>query len=408
MTKLGKYNLHESLGQGGFATVYRATHATLQTEAAVKVLSAALVENEQARARFVREAQAASLLSHPNIAQVIDLDEADGQFYIVMDYFPGGDLKRWAAMNAPLPRPDLLRILAQTAAALDYAHSQGMLHRDVKPSNILIDAAGDAHLSDFGLVRPADAPHLTQIGSVVGTAAYISPEQAEARPEMDGRADQYSLAVVAYELLAGNPPFAGETPTAVSLMHVTKAPPAPSSLCAEVPAEVDQVLLRGLKKVPAERYATCSELVKALEEAFRVSDQRRLREAVEQAGSLLAEGKFDEVRAILDGARKLLGERPELGEALAELEKARHQAQAYEQGVQAWLAAQAKAQAVLELLPDYPDPQGVFAGLGLRKPRWRMPSLDEFKRQAPVGLLLGLPAAALLIYLAFLIITMRR
>ena len=405
MTKLGKYNLHETLGQGGFATVYRATHATLQTEVAVKVLAPALVDDEKARQRFIREAQSASALNHPNIAQVIDLDEADGQLYIVMDYFPGGDLKRWAADHAPLERIDLLRILGQAAAALDFAHSQGMLHRDVKPGNILMDANGNAHLGDFGLVRPADAPHLTQIGSVVGTATYISPEQAESRPDIDGRADQYSLAVVAYELLAGAPPFSGDSSTAVSLLHVTKAPPAPSSLSAEIPAEVDEALLRGLEKKPAGRYPSCSDLVRALEDAFRASDQRRLREALELARVLLAEGKFAEVHNCLDTARRLLGEHPELGEALAELDKARQQAEAYEQGVKAWQSSKQKAQAVLDLLPDYPDPQDVFSALGLRKPSWRFPSLAEIARQAGVGLLLGLPVAALLIYLAFLIIT---
>jgi serine/threonine-protein kinase len=405
MTKLGKYILHENLGQGGFATVYRATHATLQTEVAVKLLSPALVDDEKSRQRFIREAQSASALNHPHIAQVIDLDEDGDQFYIVMDYFPGGDLKRWAEAHAPLARSDLLRILGQMAAALDYAHAQGMLHRDVKPGNILIDLAGNAHLGDFGLVRPADAPHLTQVGSVVGTATYIAPEQAESRPDIDARADQYSLAVVAYELLAGAPPFSGDNSTAVSLLHITKPPPAPSSQNPAVPVEVDDVLLKGLKKAPAERYPTCAALVKALEEAFHLSDQRRLREALEQARGLLAEGKFAEVRSCLEYARSLLGERPELAEALVELDQKRHQAEAYEQGVKAWQSARQKAQAVLELLPDYPDPQGVFATLKLRKPRWHLPPVAEIARQAGVGLLLGLPVVALLLYLAFWWIT---
>ena len=404
MPTLSKYTLHEELGRGGFATVYRAVHTNLGTQVALKVLNPALNEDETARQRFMREAQAASALDHPHIVRILDMDEDRGQVFIAMEYLEGGDLKHWIEAHGPLARPDLLRILEQVASALDYAHALGMLHRDVKPGNILMDAAGVARLSDFGLVRPPDAPHLTQIGSVVGTAAYVSPEQAEARPEIDGRADQYSLAVVAYELLAGQLPFQGESATAVSLMHLTKAPPTPSSLNAEIPAEVDEALLKALAKQPAERYASCSEFVRTLGAAFQSSDLRRFRELLADGRALLAEGQYDQVRQRLEAARSLLGERAELRDALAELETARRQAEAYEQGVKDWQTARQKAQSVLDLFPDYPDTQGVFDTLGLRKAPRRMPPAKEIARQVVVGLLLGIPAAMAVLYLGLRII----
>lgn len=399
MTALGKYTLHEELGRGGFATVYRATHATLGIEAAVKVLGPQMAADEKARRRFVTEARLAANLEHPNIVRVLALEESAEPPYLAMEYMPGGDLKRWALAHQPPERAALLRILGEAAAALDFAHAQGVLHRDVKPGNILLDENGTAHVSDFGLARPAGAPHLTQVGSVVGTASYISPEQAEARPEIDGRADQYSLAVVAFELLAGQLPFRGENSTAVSLMHLTKPPPAPSSLNPEVPAEVDQILLKALAKAPPDRFPTCQAFVAALGEAFEASDLRRLRELLDEARRLLAEGSHPAAREKIDEARRLLTGRPEQGSALAELERLRQAAELYDTALAGWQNATAKAQAALDLAPDYPDAQGVFELLGLRKAAARRPSLKELGRQAGVGLLLALPLVLLAFYL---------
>ena len=401
---LGKYTLHEELGRGGFATVYRATHATLQTEAAVKVLSPALAQDDKARQRFMREAQAASALDHPHIVRILDMDEDQGQVFIAMEYLPGGDLKCWIKEHGPLARPDLLRILGQVAAALDYAHGKGMLHRDVKPGNILLDASGGAHLSDFGLVRPADAPHLTQLGSVVGTATYCAPEQAEARPDIDGRADQYALAVVAYELIVGQPPFSGESSTAVSLMHVTKPPPPPSSQRPEVPAEIDETLLKALAKQPGQRYASCNEFVRALEAAYKDSDVRRFKEMVAEARQALEGGDYAALRQRLDAARTLLPDDASQRDLLLELDQTRQQAETYQQIGKDWHSAVQKGQAVLEAFPDYPDPQGLFLALELRKLR-RLPPRLEKALQIAAGSLLGLGGLALALYLAFIWIT---
>ncbi len=405
VTRLGKYQLHEELGRGGFATVYRATHETLGTEVAVKVLNPSLAGDEQARARFIQEAQTASTLEHPHIVRIDDLDQDGEQVFLAMEYLSGGDLKSWlAAQEGDVPRAQLLNVLRQVAAALDYAHSQGVLHRDVKPTNILMDPDGNARLTDFGLVRVANTPRLTRVGAVVGTASYTSPEQAEGK-ELDGRADQYSLAVVAYELFVGELPFTGEASTAISLMHVTKAPPVPSNLNPAIPPEVDEVLLKALSKAPGERYPTCTDFVDALQAAWEASDRAEIRRLIEEARRLLAEGEYDAMRQHLEQARTLLANRPEMGEALAELERARQTAQTVEQMNAAWETAMRKARDVLDLAPDYPDPQDVFVTLGLRKKPWVPPPFPEVARQTALGLGIGLPLSALVLYMAFLFVT---
>ena len=404
MTQLGKYQLHEELGRGGFATVYRATHETLGTEVAVKVLNPALAGDEAARGRFIQEAQTASDLEHPHIVRIDDLDQDGEQVFLAMEYLPGGDLKSWLGQRGDTRRGEILKLLSQVAQALDYAHQQGVLHRDVKPTNILLDADGDAHLCDFGLVRVADAPRLTRVGNVVGTASYVSPEQAESKP-LDGRADQYSLAVVAYELFVGELPFTGEASTAISLMHVTKPPPVPSSINPDIPTEMDEVLLRALSKTPEERFVNCETFIKTLEGALEASERAHIRLLMTESRELLAKGDYATMRERLEEARKMLANRPEMKETLAELESARQAAQNYEQISKGWDTARRKASDVLELFPHFPDPEGVFATLGLRKAHQKPLPLSELVRQIALGLGIGLPAAALLIYLAFLYIT---
>ena len=404
MTQLGKYQLHEELGRGGFATVYRATHETLGTEVAVKVLNPALAGDEAARGRFIQEAQTASDLEHPHIVRIDDLDQDGEQVFLAMEYLPGGDLKSWLDQRGETQRGEILALLAQVAGALDYAHQQGVMHRDVKPTNILLDADGNAHLCDFGLVRVADAPRLTRVGSVVGTASYVSPEQAESKT-IDGRADQYSLAVVAFELFAGELPFTGEASTAISLMHVTKLPPVPSSLNPDVPNDVDEVLLKALAKEPDNRYATCAAFIEALDGAWEASEREYIRKLMAESRELLAQGDYTAMRACLDEARKMLANRPEMSETLAELESARQAAQTYEKISKGWDTAERKARDVLDIFPSFPDPDGIFVTLGLRKAPRKLPPPSELVRQVALGLGIGLPAAAFILYLAFLYIT---
>lgn len=394
MTTLGKYELHEVIGKGGFGTVYRATHRSLGSEAAVKVLDPAHVEGSS-RQRFDREAQVAASLDHPHIVRVLALGEENGQVFIAMEYFPEGDLTRWIKDHGPLSRTDMLTLLADVAAALDYAHARQAWHRDVKPGNILMDAAGHAHLGDFGLVAQPDAPHLTQIGGVVGSPAYMAPEQAEGRP-LDGRADQYSLAVIAYELLVGKAPFQAESSTSIALMHLTQPPPVPSQVNPEVPAEVDTVLLRGLAKKPDERYPSCGELVRALEAALQESNARRFRQLLAEVREHIQAGQPEKADAWLMDMARLAPSAPQGPALLQALEAELGHARQYAALVQTWEAARRQAASALEHAPDLPDPQGIFPLLGLRDaPR---PPLLHTLKSVGLGLLIAaLPAFLILV-----------
>lgn len=401
---LGRYELLAEIGQGGYATVYRARHTTLQHEVALKLLSAFWSGADEARARFIREAQTAAALSHPGIVRIDDLIiQDDGQLYIVMEYMPGGDLRAWMAARPKASWRERLELIRPIAEALDYAHARQIWHRDVKPSNILLDERGKARLGDFGLVHIQDsrAPHLTTLGSIVGTAAYMAPEQAEGKP-VDGRADQYALAVVIYELLTGDVPFKGETSTSILLGHVTKPPPAPSAVNPALPTAVDDVLLQGLAKNPAERFASCSALWQALQGAFLAGERSVFRALLAQAEAALQAGDLDGVRARLEEARRLLPNVPELRDELGQLDEARRNAEAYDACAAEWQNARRHAQTVHDLDPAYPDPDGVLAALGLQAARRDPAVLRRAAQQVGVGLLIGLPVIALLYWLAFL------
>ncbi len=409
MTNLGQYTLQEELGRGGSATVYRATHGALGNQVAIKVLSPELSGDENARKRFTQEAQIASALEHPNIVRILDLDDDRGQIYIAMDYVSGGNLKKRSTEPGSLSQEGILHILGQVAEALDYAHSKGVLHRNIKPANILLAQDGSAHLCDFSLISLADASQpIPLLGSMVDTASYISPEMAEGKT-LDGRADQYALVVVAYELLAGNLPFAGGSSTATALLHITRQPPDPCSFNPHLTGEVSEVLLKGLAKDPSQRYATCCEFSQTLATALESSQLRQYRELLAQSRSLLEVGKLGEARASLDSASKLLPDRPELLDAISEIEaasqSASQSAKNYEQVLTSWQTAQQNAKDVLALFPDYPDPLGIFAALDLRKPGWSLPGLRELALQVGLGLVLGLSLLSLVLNLAFRWIT---
>jgi serine/threonine-protein kinase len=286
---------------------------------------------------------------------------------MVMEYVPNGDLKQWAKNHAPLTVRAAVDLLQPIADALDYAHSQGLVHRDVKPSNLLLTARDTLKLSDFGLVKAARAGGGTATTALIGTPTYMSPEQAQSQP-VDGKADQYSLGVVMYELLTGKPPFVGETPVAISLLHATKMPTPPSQARAEVPPEVDDVLLKALAKKPDQRYATCAEFLKALRLSVGASEARRFKDLLTEAQQLTARNNFEEARARLSEAGALSPNRPEVAAAVEDVTQRETWFNWYTEGVTAWRAAQQKAQAVLELAPQHPDPQNILVALGLRLP----------------------------------------
>jgi Tol biopolymer transport system component/tRNA A-37 threonylcarbamoyl transferase component Bud32 len=268
---LGQYQIVEQVGKGGMATVFKAYQPGLDRYVAIKVLPAYYAHEEGFSARFVREARAIARLDHPHILPVHDFGQSDGLTYIVMKYVAGGTLKD--RLGQPLTVKETLGILKQVAAALDHAHDLGILHRDVKPGNILIDDKGWVYLSDFGLAKMVEGSvQLTGTGVGVGTPAYMSPEQGQGL-HVDERTDVYSMGIILYEMLTGRVPYEAETPMAVVVKHITSPLPLPRSINPAIPERVERVILKALAKDPNDRFARTGELVNALEAAVAQSEQ---------------------------------------------------------------------------------------------------------------------------------------
>ena len=247
--KLGRYVLSRKIGAGGMAEVWEAFDEGLHRSVAVKVVRDEIAGEAEFRERFIREARLAAQLEHPRILPIYDFGTEAGVTYLVMPLLPGGSLKE--RISGPMPADEAVEALAAIAAALDHAHGRGVLHRDVKPSNVLVDASGSLLLADFGLAKnTAVSSELTVAGMVVGTPAYMAPEQAIGRP-VDARADQYALGIVAFELLTGRTPFRSESPFAILDKHLREAPPPPSSFVPDLPPEVDAVLAKALCQAAA-------------------------------------------------------------------------------------------------------------------------------------------------------------
>jgi putative two-component system response regulator len=261
-TYVGPYRILDRIGQGGMATVYRAHHPALDRYVAVKILPEFLADDETYRERFQIEAQSVAKLRHPNILSAFDFGQKAGIPYLVMELVEAGTLAD--RVGSPMGLQEVVQFLRPIASALDHAHAQGVLHRDIKPSNILIRQDGTPVLADFGLAKLArSVKKLTEIGTVFGTPEYMSPEQVTGETPGPGT-DQYSLSVVAYEMLTGRLPFHGDTPGAILISHLRHPMPATRELPGELSAHVDQVLSRGMAKDPRDRYPSVSELIAAL------------------------------------------------------------------------------------------------------------------------------------------------
>jgi eukaryotic-like serine/threonine-protein kinase len=262
---LGKYQIYEKLGEGATAEVFHAHDTVLGRDVALKILKPALVPDTSAFGRFILEAQAAAKLFHNHIATVLDMGEAEGRYFIAMRYVPGRSLDKILKDDGPLPWDDVGRMAQQIGAALDYAHGEGFLHRDVKPSNIIRDASGDFWLTDFGLTRAMMSTGLTShTGAVLGTPAYIAPEIWNGE-EADPATDQYALACVVYEMVTGEVLFSGETPPAIMTAHVLHGFEFNTAFHQKAPEGVDTVLTRALSKNSAERFGDMSAFLNALE-----------------------------------------------------------------------------------------------------------------------------------------------
>ena len=266
-TTLGAYEVHEFLGQGAMGTVYRAYHAGLARVAAVKVLQA-IAPDPDATARFRREAQAIAQMRHPNVLNVYDFGEYQGTPYMIVEYMPGGSLSDRMKAGERFDRSTTLHLLEGIAAALDYAHGLDIVHRDVKPANVLLDGIGNPVLADFGLAKLLQSASVKTVSGVTtGTPAYMSPEQVMGST-VGPPADTYALTTMAYELLAGAIPFEGEGMLELLYAHVHREPPAASSRNPDLSSAVDAVLARGLAKDPVSRWETGSAMVVALRGAL--------------------------------------------------------------------------------------------------------------------------------------------
>ena len=263
-----RYRHPERIARGGMGEVFRAEDRDLARVVAVKVLSEHYADNDATRGRFTREALAAARLSNaPSTVTIFDVGEYRGRPYIVMEYLPGGSLADRLNAEGAQPVGRALEWLGQAAAALDAAHRGGIVHRDVKPANLLLDDDGRVKVADFGVASAADLGSFTEAGTVVGTAGYLAPEQARGERAIPA-SDLYALAVVAYELLTGTRPFERESSTAEAMAHVSAPIPPASAANPELPPEVDDVLARGLAKDPQHRFTSGSELVAALRDAL--------------------------------------------------------------------------------------------------------------------------------------------
>jgi beta-lactam-binding protein with PASTA domain/predicted Ser/Thr protein kinase len=263
----GRYRIVRKLGSGGMANVYLAEDQELGRRVAIKILNDRHAGDEQFVERFRREAKNAAALSHPNIVSIYDRGEAEGTYYIAMEYLDGKSLKELILERGPAPVSVAVDYARQILAALRFAHRNGLVHRDIKPHNCLVDAEGHVKVTDFGIAR-AGASQMTEEGSIIGTAQYLSPEQARGT-QVDQTSDLYSLGIVLYEMLTGSVPFTGDSPVEIAMKHLSATPEPLTAKRPDIPKALEQVVLRALAKNPASRYQSADEMDADLERVAR-------------------------------------------------------------------------------------------------------------------------------------------
>ncbi|MDO8736688.1 MAG: Stk1 family PASTA domain-containing Ser/Thr kinase [Thermoleophilia bacterium] len=259
-----RYEIIRRLGSGGMADVYLARDTQLGRQVAIKVLYKRYARDEEFVARFRREAQSAAALNHPHIVSIYDRGEAEDSYYIAMEYLEGRSLKEVITEEGPLETAQAIDYAEQMLRALQFAHENNVIHRDIKPHNIVINDRGQLKVTDFGIARAGSSPSVTETGSIIGTAQYLSPEQAKGKA-VEQSSDLYSLGIVLYEMLTGRVPFEGENPVAIALKHLSDEPVPPQALVPGVPDNLNAVVMRALAKDPRDRYPGAEEFLADLE-----------------------------------------------------------------------------------------------------------------------------------------------
>ena len=270
MDRIGRYKIVRELGRGAMGVVYHAIDPNIGRPVAIKTIQLGAgrkpEEQERLRERLFREARSAGILSHPGIVTIYDVEQQGDLAYIAMEYVDGPTLDQLLAPGQAVPPERMFSVLAETAAALDYAHAKGIVHRDIKPANLMVTADGAVKITDFGIAKVTASEQFTMTGSIVGTPHYMSPEQVQGKP-LDGSSDQFSLAVIAYEMLTGEKPYTGEHLTTVVYKIVAEEPIPPHRLNPSLGGAIEAALRKGLAKKPEDRYRNCQEFVDALEQA---------------------------------------------------------------------------------------------------------------------------------------------
>lgn len=289
---IGRYEVIQELGQGGMAIVYLARDPYIKRQVAVKVLPRQFTFDPEFRGRFQREAEVVATLEHGAIVPVYDFGEHDGQSFLVMRFMSGGTLADRLEKGA-LPIPEIITVFEGVGAAVDYAHSKGVIHRDIKPGNILFDSQGGVCLSDFGIAKIAEATAAFTGTGIIGTPAYMAPEQAQGE-KLDGRSDIYSLGVVLFQALSGELPFKANTPMGVAVAHITEPVPSLLARRADLPRGFEEVIRKTLDKDRTKRYQTAAELAQAINEAAKSSLDRTVLEPVDSTSIESVDGTMIE------------------------------------------------------------------------------------------------------------------